>query len=179
MMTCLQVFFVSKVCNYIGTETFDLHSLIRKYLQFEDQSVTPLLFSHQRSFYKFQTHRSSCPSLVDLHLITLSRNILSWNIPCDFFPPHLLPPLLPWIQIYTLWSRIMKAAEKIINERFDSSFAANSGGSSSYSAWRPVLWRKMLKRKSQQVWVKHWLCLSHKSMNLYKLGSCQCLLKEL
>lgn len=29
----------------------------------------------------------------------------------------------------------MKAAVKIINESFDSSFAANSGGSSSYSAF--------------------------------------------
>ena len=92
------------------------------------------------------------------HLIIPVSHILFWKT--VFFPNLLLPSLLLfWVEIYSLWSRIMKAAVKIINESSDSSFAANSGGSSSYSAWRPIQRGNTLKRKSQHFW----LCLSHKS----------------
>lgn len=58
--------------------------------------------------------------------------------------------LLSW-DIYGVHWRIMKSAVEIINESFDSSFTADSGGSSGYSAWRASQRRNRLLWTSQQI----------------------------
>ncbi len=52
-------------------------------------------------------------------------------------------------------SRIKEAAVEIINETFDGILGANSRGSSSYSACRPIQRGRKLKSISRDIWVKH------------------------
>lgn len=92
----------------------------------------------------------SCPSFSLLAQISRALIQTIYHLICFYFESYLaFPPPSPTsspppfgCKIYRLFSRIMKAAVEIINESFDSGFAANSGGSSSYSAWRPIQWRK-------------------------------------
>lgn len=113
----------------------------------------------------------SCPSFSLLAQISRALIQTIYHLICFYFERYLAFPPSPssspppfGCKIYRLFSRIMKAAVEIINESFDSSFAANSGGSSSYSAWRPIQWTTPLEKSAYLS--ETLMCLYSKSTRL-------------